>query len=362
MAFSEFFLVWISSTLLQLTRQFWLCGSQVPQISAQHWTMHSAARRSDTRVERVPKARSEACMQASIPGDDDESLKFSWIRKRAYVRACRRATSSGGTMYRGRWWTQEQLLGSRQSNLNATAQRDDISNCRRVTPFRQKPTRRLRVMMYNVSSITAELYDTPGQWLQTQREADIIFLQEIHWCLGRTEATWSLKGWSVIAAPDERNRYSGVAVLVSHRVATPDCISCCTWVQGRVLQVRCENRDACLDLFCIYQWVRIEGYAQQRDAQRTQVWTALSRALAGLPARNLVVVAGETNSDIASVRRLVGKGILSRSSTGDMEFRALLEAHQLTALNSWGKTKPQHCATYTSMGTNDRCWISFLLV
>ncbi|CAE7742391.1 unnamed protein product [Symbiodinium sp. CCMP2592] len=88
--------------------------------------------------------------------------------------------------------------------------------------FEQKTQRRLRVATYNIGGVTAELYDTLCHWLKTQKTADLIFLQEVHWGLGKQEGTWSIPGWSFVVSPDEAHRYSGVAVLVSHTAALPE--------------------------------------------------------------------------------------------------------------------------------------------
>eukprot|EP00439_Symbiodinium_sp_Y106_P025186 s4319_g3.t1 len=172
------------------------------------------------------------------------------------------------------------------SSGTAAANQDSDQVRRRAGAYTQKTARRLT---YNVSGITSELYDTLCHWLQRQQEADIIFLQEMHWGLGRDEATWSVPGW--------------------------------------VLQVRCEHEDVCLDLFCVYQWVRSEAWLQHREMQRTQVWTALGRVLSAVPARNLLIVGGDFNSNFGPLRCLVGMGVLEPSERSDPELVALLEAH-----------------------------------
>ena len=111
MVFSALFLARMISTLLLLrTINLWPCGSQIPQILPLLYTMQMASEGSDPRVGQATKACSEAQAWAKIPGEDHAPRKLNWIRKRAYGRACRRAQANGGTMYRGKWFTNTQLL------------------------------------------------------------------------------------------------------------------------------------------------------------------------------------------------------------------------------------------------------------
>ena len=165
MAASAFKLVWMLSTLLKLyITKLWLCGSQFPQISSWKISMHVATERSDPRVEQAPKACSQAHLWAKIPGEDHAKCKLTWIRKRAFGRPCRRALAQGGTMYRGQWWTSAELMGARRA-AESTDSRHPIARQRIEKGCHQKTSRRLKIMTYNVSGITAELYDTLCHWL-----------------------------------------------------------------------------------------------------------------------------------------------------------------------------------------------------
>ena len=124
-------------------------------------------------------------------------------------------------------------------------------------------------------------------------------------------------------------------------MAEPDNISFCSWASGRVLQIRCEGTKASIDVFCVYQWVRNAAYPEQRDAQRTQVWNALSRALHAVPARNLLVVGGDFNAALPPERGLVGNGVHRHDgSNHDADLIALLQTHRLNM-----------CTEYMGAGT-----------
>ena len=55
---------------------------------------------------------------------------------------------------------------------------------------------------------TAELCDVLCSWLQEQPTLDVLFFQEVHWGMGKTEAQWSIDGWTFYVSPDPGNRYA----------------------------------------------------------------------------------------------------------------------------------------------------------
>ena len=348
------------SVCLTFGTQLWPRGSQIPRAPVNMADPDIPDREFDPRVGCESKTHSGAAQSvAKSFGGDSTTVTFDWKRKRAYARACRRAAKAGGTRYRGRWCTSRDLQGLRQGTSSERPRA--VSTPPRSTTQRQRVAEhRLRILSYNVGGVTSELYDLFCRWLREQREADVILLQEIHHGLGRDESTWSIPGWSFVVAPDARNRHSGVAAVISHKVAVPDNISFCTWSSGRVLQIRCEGDKASLDLFCVYQWVRNEAYPEHRETQRAQVWNALSRALHTVPASNLLVVGGDFNTGVAPERGLVGKGVHRISSSKqDAEFAALLQTHKLCALNTWGPARASFCATYVNGQQSSQ--IDFLL-
>ena len=335
------------SVCILIGTQLWPRGSQFPRAPAIFAMTDQQNEEFDPRVGGDSRPRPRATHSAAkISGRDISHTQFDWIKKRAYARACRRAAAAGGTRYRGRWCTLRDLQGRRQGTLPGSAGSTSPPALRNV-PRTQHASRRLRVLSYNVGGVTAELYDLLCRWIGQQKEADIVLLQEIHHGLGREESTWNIPGWSFVVAPDARNRHSGVAAIISHRVAGPDNISFCSWAPGRVLQIRCEGAKASIDVFCVYQWVRNAAYPEQREVQRTQVWNALSRALNAVPARNLLVIGGDFNAALLPERGLVGAGVHRHGGTNhDTDLNALLQTHGLCALNTWGQARPSSSATF----------------
>ena len=337
---------------LFLTILFWLGWSQIQPYSDMSRMNNSRSLRSrDPRVGPDstigPEARSRAKQSGmDYKADDTTQVNFSWIRKRAFRRACRRAAQNGrgGTMYRGRWMTTEALLGQQQPAGHSAILRPTAA---RSQHQRERKVPRLRVQTYNLGGVNAAVYDTLCAWLRTQPDLDVLFLQEIHFGLGRTESTWAIPGWLFVVAPDPSARYSGVGLVISTRIASPQTVSFCTWAPGRILQVRCQGSRVSLDLFSVYQWVRKDSSDEQQAQRRTELWHQLSRAIGNVPRRNLLVIGGDLNSSVISRPGLIGRGLLSNNSVKyDPELISMIEEHRLCLLNTWGSARASRSATF----------------
>ena len=94
-------------------------------------------------------------------------------------------------------------------------------------------------------------------------------------------------------------------------------------------------------------------------ARRESVWNALAKAVAGLPARNQVYVAGDFNATLRSSGSLVGPGVVqSATPAADAEtLQQIVESWQLIALNTWGPKST--AATFANADTHTQ--IDFLL-
>ena len=156
---------------------------------------------------------------------------------------------------------------------------------------------------------TAELYDVLCSWLQEQPTLDVLFLQEVHWGMGKTEAQWSIDGWTFYVSPDPGNRYAGVAVVVSHRLAGLQGTTFCEWVSGRLLQVRAELPGLSIDFLCVYQWVRDREPKDLNKDRREKLWHCLGRTLHSLAKRNLLLLAGDLNSGLSPQSGLISRGL-----------------------------------------------------
>ncbi|CAE7712927.1 unnamed protein product [Symbiodinium sp. CCMP2592] len=150
-------------------------------------------------------------------------------RKRAYKRACRRAAATGQTTYRGRLVTASSLNAQYVTALGRTNPTTRSGPTQGETPSLDS---RLRIMTWNCGGMSADLYDVVCEWLQRTRDTDVVILQEVHWGLGKQDATWRIPGWSLVVTADPNCRYSGVAMAISSRVACSQDITFCSWIPG----------------------------------------------------------------------------------------------------------------------------------
>ena len=321
-------------------------GSQVPPATS------GVHRRTDPRVGQNSTSCLGTALCAVKPSGRDQPLqnsRVSQVRKRAYRRAGRRAEARGSTWYRGQLVTAQDL----QSRYTPAIAPDPLTRAHGGRQTRQSlPCHRgsrLKVATYNCGGMTAEQYDIVCEWLSHQTDLDIVAFQETHWGLGRVDATWQIPGWSFITSADPQNRYCGVAVAVSRRVASHLQITYCTWLPGRLLHVKCEGSTVTMDLLCAYQWVRQDRSAELVEERRQKFWLTLEKVLQHLPQRNLLVVMGDFNTPTAPVPGLVGRGVLCSATRGiDEHFQQLLRTHQLVLLNTWSSAAAGRSATFVN--------------
>ena len=301
----------------------------------------------DSRVEFTTTGNSGAAhsrVAKNFGESTSRTIQHSASRKRAYRRARRRAETHGGTVYRGRWMTAE-ALGTQQLATSSAvgARRGQISS---EAPRLGRAQPRICVRSYNVGGVTSSVYDVIHHWLTTSCSDDIVILQELHWGCGKTDSTWQIPGWSIVTSADARQRFSGIGVFISNRVAKPDQISHRSHIPGRLLHVRCTSDLVTLDVIAGYQWVRSEGSSRNTSDQRSRFWAQLGDLLHSIPSRNLVIVGADFNTQCRSVNGLIGRGVLCTQHNPDPEFEALLTAQQLVLLNTWGRAAPAVSRTY----------------
>ena len=300
----------------------------------------------DPRVEQYSTNCSGVSFEAKPAGDltTAPETSFSRIRKRAFRRARRRAEMFGFTTYRGRTVSAKNL--STRVRNPAVEPLASLTAPRLQKASPQSRFSRLAIMTYNCSSMTAELYDVLCDWLQHRCTSDVVVLQETHWGLGKSDATWQIPGWSFVNTADPGNRYSGVAILVSHRVSTAANITFCSWIPGRILHVKCECAHATLDLIGVYQHVWQEGQRALTESKRETFWVTLGRLLGGIPQRSLLVLAGDFNGPAEHLSGHIGRGVLPNRRAADAELLQLLQTHRLVLLNTWGRVSSDRTATF----------------
>ena len=334
------------------------------------------------RVDSVPKALSGAqsgpqhlLRQANtaVPGcaKPSGSLDFSGpylgaVRKRAYKRACDRASLRGGTYYRGRWHTACSLQATRVQPQQAP-HIGTASRTHRAGTGNRQPLSRLHVLTWNAGGLSLAMFELI-LLLDTSEYAHVsaVIIQETHW---KRESTCRASGWSCVHSGCESESYTGILIMVRGKLVPHDLIRYDVVKPGRLLHVRIpfgpQLQDRSLDILGIYQypWDARKPRAQLLEA-RAGIWKQLDVVLRRLPRRNLLFVCGDLNVQLPAQDRHVGTGIVLRNpgaqqATDSSAMLQVVVSHDLCAINTWRGPK-QQAFTY-SMGAA-RTLIDYIFV
>ena len=265
--------------------------------------------------------------------------KFSYrqqVRKRALQRACQRAAENplGGTMYRGRWRTLQQL-GAVPTQPEQVF--DFSGACNRTRTTRSTTSARVNVCTINVGGFDAATFDTFFHWLDGS-DADIIGVQEIHFGLGKESKEWSTGKWHVITSVSKR--FAGVAFFVRSSKWSLEQIRFREVMQGRVLHMRLQQDQRSLDLVNVYQFARPSSGSHETAkmmAPRAELWKSLHGLLGTLPRRNPLILMGDFNCNVKTSLGLAGAMALSpqHAHSDQSDLQAIMQSFHLCALNTW---------------------------
>ena len=276
------------------------------------------------------------------------NLAKQLVRKRSYKRALLRAQQNGITMYRGRCMTAQQAAWFSPPKL---VQVHSTSSGRRRdrTSGPRGPT--MRVCCLNLGGVCTATHDCLRNWLDGC-PFDVVLLQEIHFGVGRESLHWHSRGWSFITSVDPMARFSGVAVLIRNTIAHTDCIRYQELVKGRLLHVRLFPTQkvaapcCSVDILCLYQHAGDDHATLQGGRQK--VWVSLSRCLASLPQRNLLVVGGDFNCSPHPQSGRTGPGHCppDQYRADASELQDIVCVHDLCVLNTWCSTQDYNMHTF----------------
>ena len=283
-----------------------------------------------------------------------------WTAKRALRRARARAEREGGTKYRGRWFTAEELSRTRRGIAPIPTAVPKNSAKQNSTSVTKVTSRRIRCMTFNISAASSSAWQECMAWLQdNQQQVDIALVQETHW---RTEGSRDFVSgpWFVVTtgavASDSK---AGLAVLVHKRLGGPEQISTQTHLKGRLMHVRIHQGDNSIDIINLYQHVWRSQLDREGNTKcREAVWRKLRQVTTKIPQRNTLIVGGDFNCTIRRMKHHIGSAVIAarEPSPDQEEFLAYLQDHGMTLLNTWN-AKP----AYTCQTGDARTQIDFLL-
>ena len=280
--------------------------------------------------------------------DAVEPPNFPKARKRAYMRALQRASASsnGGTWYRGRFLTLQQLQGHQRPAATGRSLRDENV---------QAGSSRLRVVVWNCGGLHSERYQEILVWLHEQetlqKPVDVMVLVETSWKedmeFVTTPSPTSKARWYAIHS-GSNGAQGGILCLISQRLAAAPSVQFTNVLQGRLLHVRIPFQ-APLDLLCVYQYAwntqkKFEDTQGRKiDAllkQRKTVWNHITQWMRRTPQRNGCILLGDFNTPLLSCGLHVGHGVMSLSKaiqTDQEIFQDIVQSTGCCALNTWSK-------------------------
>ena len=257
-------------------------------------------------------------------------------KKKSYIRALKRAQLHGHTWYKGKLYT-AQMLGVTPLPWQAPETPTPSLGPQNSSPPATLRKNRLQGLSWNIGSLSTYKFDILRQWMH-QQQLDLLQLQDTRW--GFT-GDWTDSSFAYIHSGSQ-DRAGGLLTIIRKAFCPPDRISWREVTPGRLLHARLYLDSTGLDLVNLYQhpWT---GSDQQCKDKRSGLLDTLDGLLAGLPQRNVVILAGDFNSSLARTPHCVGlhdfqdrRGRLSGTQHPDSHLLAdILLRRGLMAINTW---------------------------
>ena len=264
-------------------------------------------------------------------------------RKRSYKRAIRRALRDGSSRYKGKLITRKQLLLQGYEPNHVVPSNPQMLAKHKPKPGEQGRAPRLKIFSWNCGGLSTDKYDALLVHLRDV-QIDIATVQETRW--GFT-GEWISSGYFCFHSGLQDNstkrsgEAGGVLTLVRTNLSSINRLRWCAHVPGRLLQVRIPFRDQHVDIFNVYQRFCPRGAEVNVKEEFHAFWLSLDDVLSMVPKRNILLLSGDFNARVSSMGSLVGACVGRTCASGsppDPELMAILEKHQLCALNTWAAT------------------------
>ena len=236
---------------------------------------------------------------------------LSNTRKRAFLRAQKRAALSGQTQYRGRTYTAAQL-----QCLATPGQRRTPTTAAR--PALARP--RMPFMIWNCGGLTSVRFKEIRHWI-AQHPPMLIILLETFW---KEDLEWfepgRAGGLSFIHTGSAMTRSAGILAIIPATFAGPQSIQYDIRVPGRLMHIRLLGEPS-TDLIACYQhtWYYRKEDKQSLNAReslltrREAFLQSFVKVLKACPLRNGLLVVGDWNTSLPPEPSVVGTGVPASS-------------------------------------------------
>eukprot|EP00439_Symbiodinium_sp_Y106_P022897 s2239_g2.t2 len=220
-----------------------------------------------------------------------------------------------------------------------------------------------RTLRWNASGLTASVFQELETYVRDHC-LDVILIQETKWSY---EATWSNKDYHYVHSPGSgaHNRYGGLLVMISTRLAKADDIQFYAPHPGRLLHVRVPHGNTHVDVLNWYQYA-----VNQQDNtfdRRQKLLIQLQKTVAHLPRRNLLLLGGDFNCPCEPHGSTCGQAIVPHNQLYYLDVQdhqQVWRSLHLTALNTWSLPQSGQLATFVFGEANAQSYsqIDFVMI
>ena len=233
------------------------------------------------------------------------SYGFHWlpkenaIVKRSLKRAYRRALRDGLSWYKGRCYQPKDFpvfqKAQTQHQMNSqTFPQPSVVDQQRCNS-RNQTQRHLRCFHWNAGQMSLQRFDELRLWLQGQN-FQVVILTETHWTYGNE---WSDTHWNYIHSGNCDDAGGGILCMIDKRIQKLNELRWHEVVPGRLLHIQLRYATGCFDVLACYQHVHAKTTNQ---LHKRKCWlNKLDEYLDTLPKRNMLLVAGDFNSNLPCI-------------------------------------------------------------
>ena len=246
--------------------------------------------------------------------------------KRSFRRALNRARTQGGAWYKGKW-LQSNSQAPRHSPITEHASYHHRKVGHRVP--------NLGLLTWNCGCLGFGDFDELLVWLDEpcQSHVVVVCVQETHW---KHNNEWTKGRWLCMHSHDPKHVYAGVLTMISTKLAPSHLVRFQEHVPGRLTQTRVQIADTHLDVLNLYQFPwNTRKPRSELLKNRAQLLASLDSALKTVSRRNLLVIVGDFNTQLAPFGRHVGTAtciqrIEAQCAEDGESLLELLADHDLT--------------------------------
>ena len=268
------------------------------------------------------------------------------VRKRSFLRACRRALRFGHTMYKGRPLRQNQV----PSEITAPVIQTGTANtCNKG----------LRTFMWNCGGLGGGLYEELMVYLDSS-DLDIAVILETRWS---KDLEYSTDRWHMVHSAPGAKDHGGILIAVNQRLCPSHKLQLQMHIPGRVLQIRlpAPRNARNIHVLAVYQkaW-----NSQDPDIydKRHKIWNSLDSVMQSVPQRDHLLLTGDFNTQLYPHAPTVGPvtgPLAADRALDETTFLDMLRTQSMIALNTWTGTPKRSC---TFVFGDYRSQIDYILV